>query len=122
MWQKWLVKLLKDWREWEVPPAYGIPAHFHIKDSIDSIEKEKLHKLFEQSHDQLGKPWWDGFSEYDYYLRFDNLFDKFNNHEKLVPPCFVDTSGESNPRWAKFNSECDALIEGLQRAGKPPEK
>jgi hypothetical protein len=59
--------------------------------------------------DQLGKPWWDGFAEYDYLLKYEYAV-------RGAEPCHVEAEG--NERWSEFNRYCDSLIEGLQRASR----
>jgi KaiC/GvpD/RAD55 family RecA-like ATPase len=89
MWQKWLDLLLKQWRSWKAPAAPARSRH---------VER-----------DQLGKPWWDGFAEYDYLLKYEYAV-------RGAEPCHVEAEG--NERWSEFNRYCDSLIEGLQRASR----
>jgi hypothetical protein len=101
MWQKWLDLLFKHWRTWPTPKAPDVGR---------------------VGRDQGGRPWWDGFAEYDYCLRCE--VGTLPDRPRL--PCHVQGSGggadeDVNERWEEFNEYCDSLVEGLRRASLTPE-
>jgi hypothetical protein len=86
---RWLVSLLNKWRQWRTPVA---PA--------DSKAQPHLEK------GQEGKPWQDGFCEYDFYLK-----------QEYAAGCqtLVHVTEKGNSRWQYFTELCDGLVEALGR-------